>query len=108
MLERRVRDFRLDSRLIKYCQDDLMLLCGTMDELGGEERDVTTCLQDLVSDVKDDKCRALVKQYQQLAAQDIRFNSRLAEACHEDRSKHCANVPAVGWLRRRWSWVVAA
>lgn len=45
MIERRVRDFRLDSRLRRYCQDDIMSLCGMMDEVGGDETDVNICLQ---------------------------------------------------------------
>lgn len=37
-----------------------------------------------------------MKQYQVLAAQDIRFDVPLADACFEDRTKLCANVPPVG------------
>lgn len=45
MIERRVRDFRLDSRLRKYCQQDILSLCGMLDSLGGDETDVNICLQ---------------------------------------------------------------
>jgi hypothetical protein len=41
MIERRVRDFRLDSRLRRYCQNDIVALCG----MGNEEEEVTVCLQ---------------------------------------------------------------
>jgi Golgi apparatus protein 1 len=37
----------------------------------------------------------MVYEYQQLAAQDIRFDVPLADACHEDRQKLCGNVPPV-------------
>ncbi len=41
-----------------------------------------------------------VRQYQQLAAEDIRFNVPLADACHADRQTYCANVPPVSRLAR--------
>jgi Golgi apparatus protein 1 len=50
-----------------------------------------------VSDISDEKCKSLVQQYQRLAAQDIRFNVPLADACFDDRTKFCANVPPVGF-----------
>ena len=34
-------------------------------------------------------------KYQQLAAEDIRFDVPLADACYEDRQKLCATVPPV-------------
>lgn len=52
--------------------------------------------QDYVTEIRNDQCKALVKQYQVLAAQDIRFDVPLADACFEDRTKLCANVPPVG------------
>ena len=45
MIERRVRDFRLDARLRRHCQDDIVALCGMLDSLGGDETDVQICLQ---------------------------------------------------------------
>lgn len=36
-----------------------------------------------------------VRKYVSLAAQDIRFDVPLAEACYEDRQKYCARVPPV-------------
>lgn len=52
-------------------------------------------MQDFRDSIKDDACRAQVHKYQQLAAQDIRFNPSLADACFEDRTTLCANVPPV-------------
>lgn len=40
----------------------------------------------------------MVYEYQKLAAEDIRFDVPLADACHEDRQKLCANVPPVSCL----------
>ena len=45
MIERRVRDFRLDSRLRKYCGGDIATLCSMVDSVGGDEADVNICLQ---------------------------------------------------------------
>lgn len=36
-----------------------------------------------------------VKKYQQLAAEDVRFDVPLADACYEDRNRFCQNVPPV-------------
>jgi hypothetical protein len=45
MLERRVRDFRIDSRLRRNCQQDIMVLCGMFDSVGGDEAEYSICLQ---------------------------------------------------------------
>ncbi|KAI8465216.1 MAG: hypothetical protein J3K34DRAFT_379960 [Monoraphidium minutum] len=93
MIERRVRDFRLDSRLRRNCQQDIVGLCGMLDAIGGDETDINICLQDYVKEIRNDKCKSLVRQFQGLAAQDIRFDVPLADACFDDRTKLCANVP---------------
>ena len=48
-----------------------------------------------MTDIQDDQCRALVKQYQALAAQDVRFDVPLADACYDDRQRLCAHVAPV-------------
>jgi hypothetical protein len=55
------------------------------------------CLQDNLAQglIPDGPCKNMVYEYQQLAAQDIRFDVPLADACHDDRSKLCGNVPPV-------------
>lgn len=45
MLEARVRDFRIDSRLQKLCGKYLMELCGSMDSYDVDETDLNNCLQ---------------------------------------------------------------
>lgn len=40
-------------------------------------------------------CKSMVYEYQKLAAQDIRFDLRLADACVDDRNKFCGNVQPV-------------
>ena len=40
-------------------------------------------------------CKSMVYEYQKLAAQDIRFDVRLAEACMDDRMKLCGSVEPV-------------
>lgn len=59
---------------------------------------VVNCLQDFADDIKSEKCKARVHSYLELAAQDIRFDVPLADACHADRLKLCSSVPPV---RRR-------
>ena len=106
-----------------------------MDEEGSS---VIRCLQDYLTEIKDEKCKeqvwmgtnrwatspfssllfhppesllldahptpiftphtetSQVRKYQELAAEDIRFDVPLADACYEDRQRFCASVPPVG------------
>jgi Golgi apparatus protein 1 len=47
MIERRVRDFRLDSRLRSVCEDDIFTMCAFLGDSESPERDQTVinCLQ---------------------------------------------------------------
>lgn len=54
-----------------------------------------TALQDSVDLIPPGPCRTMVYEYQQLAAQDIRFDVPLADACIDDRRKFCSSVPPV-------------
>lgn len=45
MIEARVRDFRIDSRLRKTCEGPMRELCGGMDGYDGDETDMNICLQ---------------------------------------------------------------
>jgi hypothetical protein len=41
----------------------------------------------------------MIYEYQKLAAQDVRFDVPLADACMDDRMKYCGNVqPVRPWL----------
>eukprot|EP00201_Polytomella_parva_P015143 CAMPEP_0175066598 /NCGR_PEP_ID=MMETSP0052_2-20121109/16604_1 /TAXON_ID=51329 ORGANISM="Polytomella parva, Strain SAG 63-3" /NCGR_SAMPLE_ID=MMETSP0052_2 /ASSEMBLY_ACC=CAM_ASM_000194 /LENGTH=941 /DNA_ID=CAMNT_0016333331 /DNA_START=144 /DNA_END=2969 /DNA_ORIENTATION=- len=105
-LARRAADFRLDSRLQTDCADDIERVCAfysdeSVDGLEGLSTgsgdvetyaSITNCLQDFVDDLSSASCKARVQTYLSLSSQDIRFNSRLADACFEDRRKHCADV----------------
>lgn len=48
-----------------------------------------------MDEIQSGVCKSQVRHYQQLAAEDIRFDIPLADACYEDRQKLCANVPPV-------------
>ncbi|GFH10065.1 uncharacterized protein HaLaN_05313 [Haematococcus lacustris] len=177
MIAHRVRDLKLDNRLRKSCELDIMTTCSApdmhQDEL--DEASVVNCLQDFIHDIQAWPCLRhpwgatgksrggaaagigaawlqgrgadwtaregagvlrsgcqepppcgnsssshssyskplkalnvgsagrwahgigvacrLVLKYQELAAEDIRFNSPLATACSKDRQAYCANVP---------------
>lgn len=56
-------------------------------------------VQDFYEDIQDEDCKKEVHKQLELAAQDIRFNIPLAEACYSDRMELCADVPPVssGW-----------
>ncbi|GAX78146.1 hypothetical protein CEUSTIGMA_g5588.t1 [Chlamydomonas eustigma] len=96
LIERRVRDFKLDFRLRNSCEKDIYETCAFYgDDLGmdGDSSNVIHCLQDYFSELKVEKCKEQVKKYQELAAEDIRFDSSLADACYADRQKFCASIP---------------
>lgn len=76
-----------------FCLQDL-------DDIDTYDSSVINCLQDYSGEIKNAECKSQVKKYLQLAAQDIRFDVPLAEACYEDRQKYCANVPPVGGVGR--------
>lgn len=56
---------------------------------------VMNCLQDFRDEIKSDACKSQVHKYVELAAQDIRFDVPLADACYNDRMTLCAAVPPV-------------
>jgi len=95
MIERRVRDFRLDSRLRTVCETEIYSMCayfGDLDSASGDAS-VVRCLQDFLEEITSPQCRDQVVKYQQLAAEDIRFDVPLADACYEDRVKLCSAIP---------------
>mmetsp|Transcript_34914 Transcript_34914/g.77608 ORF Transcript_34914/g.77608 Transcript_34914/m.77608 type:complete len:994 (-) Transcript_34914:752-3733(-) len=96
MIERRVRDFRLDSKLRTACENEIFNMCayfGDLDDIDTYDSSVINCLQDYSAELKSQECKRQVKKYVVLASQDIRFDVPLAEACYEDRQKYCAAVP---------------
>lgn len=96
MIEERVKDFRLDSRLRETCEDDMYSLCpidGDLDASMIQDTQLVYCLQDFKQEIRNEDCKSLVNKYMELAAQDIRFNAPLAEACYGDRIELCGDVP---------------
>ncbi|KAK9857617.1 hypothetical protein WJX84_000703, partial [Apatococcus fuscideae] len=97
MMEHRATDFRLDSNLRELCSDDIDTLCGldrdSMDETEGWDARVTYCLQDFRSEIAAPKCKDQVHKVIARAAQDIRMDEPLADACFEDRQKLCEDEP---------------
>eukprot|EP00775_Hariotina_reticulata_P012795 gene12795-12923_t len=91
MIQARVQDFRVDTRLRKVCKSALDACAA--DGFDEDEMNLPNCLQDAVMFIPNGPCKERLHEYQALAAQDIRFNVPLAEACSVDRQTHCANVP---------------
>ena len=98
MMERRATDFRLDSTLRETCKQDIDEICGyekdSLDSIAGYDARVIQCLQDYKEDLVVDECKASVKKLTERAAQDIRFDEPLADACYEDRARLCEGVTA--------------
>lgn len=46
----------------------------------------------------------MIYEYQKLAAQDVRFDVPLADACMDDRVKLCGNVQPVSDRGQGWVW----
>eukprot|EP00271_Cylindrocystis_brebissonii_P000507 TRINITY_DN1061_c0_g3_i1.p1 TRINITY_DN1061_c0_g3~~TRINITY_DN1061_c0_g3_i1.p1 ORF type:complete len:958 (-),score=202.65 TRINITY_DN1061_c0_g3_i1:1362-4235(-) len=97
MMERRATDFRLDPTLRKFCKGDIGEICypdaEDVAEVANWDAKVIQCLQDFRDELKDPKCRQQVRQLTKRAAEDIRFDRPLADACHADRTTICKEVP---------------
>ncbi|GJP29711.1 hypothetical protein CLOM_g19337 [Closterium sp. NIES-68] len=98
MMERRATDFRLDFNLQKYCHKDITETCyqdaSDMSGAGGSsDAKVIQCLQDYRDELKDPRCRQQVHLLTKRAAEDIRFDRALVEACKDDWQAHCQAVP---------------
>ncbi|KAG1672451.1 hypothetical protein FOA52_013237 [Chlamydomonas sp. UWO 241] len=98
ILAERVADFRLDTPLRDACETDIQDTCGsTLAEMDQNEKTKTTtlnCLQQYEDELKDTACKAEVHRRTARASRDIRFDELLAEACQDDRAKHCSDVSA--------------
>eukprot|EP00271_Cylindrocystis_brebissonii_P009749 TRINITY_DN2493_c0_g1_i1.p1 TRINITY_DN2493_c0_g1~~TRINITY_DN2493_c0_g1_i1.p1 ORF type:complete len:1041 (-),score=222.27 TRINITY_DN2493_c0_g1_i1:278-3400(-) len=97
MMERRATDFRLDPTLRKFCKADIGETCypdaEDIAEVANWDAKVIQCLQDFRDELKEPKCRQQVRQLTKRAAEDIRFDKPLADACHADRTSICKDVP---------------
>jgi Golgi apparatus protein 1 len=96
MMERRAEDFRLDVHLRELCRQDIDEICGyekdSLDSIAGYDARVIQCLQDYKEDLQVPACKKQVKKLTMRAAEDIRFDEPLADACYEDRSRLCEGV----------------
>eukprot|EP00271_Cylindrocystis_brebissonii_P019065 TRINITY_DN562_c0_g3_i1.p1 TRINITY_DN562_c0_g3~~TRINITY_DN562_c0_g3_i1.p1 ORF type:complete len:1830 (+),score=464.44 TRINITY_DN562_c0_g3_i1:323-5812(+) len=102
MMARRAQDFRLDSNLRKFCKKDIDEICypaaEDSTEIANHDGKVIQCLQDFREELKGPSCRAEVHKLTARAAEDIRFDKPLADACQGDRKTLCADVPDGGGL----------
>lgn len=80
-----------------YCLQKLRLCLAKRQPSCQLSSSLCCCLQDNLAQglIPEGACKNMVYEYQQLAAQDIRFDVPLADACHTDRQKLCGNVPPV-------------
>mmetsp|Transcript_2773 Transcript_2773/g.6900 ORF Transcript_2773/g.6900 Transcript_2773/m.6900 type:complete len:501 (-) Transcript_2773:276-1778(-) len=96
MMERRAEDFRLDVHLRELCRQDIDEICGyekdSLDSIAGYDARVIQCLQDYKEDLQVPACQKQVKKLTERAAEDIRFDKPLADACFEDRTRLCEGV----------------
>lgn len=71
-------------------------VCGyekdSMDSIAGYDGRVIECLQDYKEELSNDQCKASVHKLTERAAQDIRMDRPLADACYEDRKRLCEAV----------------
>ncbi|CAI5474497.1 unnamed protein product [Closterium sp. Yama58-4] len=97
MMERRAVDFRLDASLRKYCHKDIVETCypdaEDISDVANWDSKVMECLQDYKEELKDPRCRQQVHRLTKRAAEDIRFDHPLHDACQPDQEKLCKDVP---------------
>ncbi|CAI5529290.1 unnamed protein product, partial [Closterium sp. Naga37s-1] len=98
MMERRAVDFRLDASLRKYCHKDIVETCypdaEDISDVANWDSKVMECLQDYKEELKDPRCRQQVHRLTKRAAEDIRFDHPLHDACQPDQEKLCKDVPS--------------
>lgn len=96
MMARRATDFRLDAKLREQCRDDIESICGyekdSLDSTAGYDGRVIECLQDYRDELTGESCKTQVHTLTKRAAEDIRFDRPLADACYDDRKRLCENV----------------
>jgi Golgi apparatus protein 1 len=96
MMVRRASDFRLDESLRSACRDDIEEVCGyekdSLDTVAGYDARVIECLQDYRDELTKAECQEAVHKVTARAAEDIRMDRPLADACYEDRKTLCAGV----------------
>lgn len=96
MMARRATDFRLDAKLRDLCKADIEEVCGyekdSLDSIAGYDGRVLECLQDYKDELVTPACKKRVHKLTMRAAQDIRMDRPLSDACFDDRQKLCANI----------------
>ena len=96
MMARRASDFRLDAKLRELCKDDIEEVCGyekdSLDSIAGYDGRVVECLQDYKEELVTPACKDRVHKLTERAAQDIRMDRPLADACYEDRQRLCEGI----------------
>lgn len=96
MMARRATDFRLDAKLRELCKDDIEEVCGyekdSLDSIAGYDGRVIECLQDYKDELVTPACKDRVHILTERAAQDIRMDRPLADACYEDRQRLCEGI----------------
>jgi len=95
-MARRATDFRLDAKLRDLCKSDIEEVCGyekdSLDSIAGYDGRVLECLQDYKDELVTPACKKRVHKLTMRAAQDIRMDRPLSDACYDDRQKLCAGV----------------
>eukprot|EP00798_Chlamydomonas_sp_ICE-L_P015210 gene15210-21287_t len=123
MIERRVRDFRLDSKLRTACEDEIFNICayfGDLDDVDTFDPLIVNCLQDYKQEIKNQKCVQQVKKYGSarvirclgnkrpslsptcratLFDEEVRFSENIdfqfpmKAACKKELDKYCSDIP---------------
>ena len=77
-------------------QADIEEVCGyekdSLDSIAGYDGRVLECLQDYKDELVTPACKKRVHKLTMRAAQDIRMDRPLSDACYDDRQKLCAGV----------------
>lgn len=96
MMARRATDFRLDAKLRDLCKTDIEEVCGyekdSLYSIAGYDGRVLECLQDYKDELVTPACKKRVHKLTMRAAQDIRMDRPLSDACFDDRQKLCTNI----------------
>jgi len=97
MIQARSQNFMLDYDIKTGCKEDIEKLCqyekDIAKDLQTDDASVINCLQDFRDELVTNACKKQVHKTIQRDATDIRFNAPLSNACVDDRTTFCKDVP---------------
>eukprot|EP01024_Parvocaulis_polyphysoides_P049908 TRINITY_DN4859_c0_g2_i4.p1 TRINITY_DN4859_c0_g2~~TRINITY_DN4859_c0_g2_i4.p1 ORF type:complete len:703 (+),score=133.40 TRINITY_DN4859_c0_g2_i4:438-2546(+) len=92
VIQKRMEHLEMDPIIRKTCSIDIGGVCGLEDDDENGEL-IIKCLQDFKDELQPE-CKTYIHQLTAEKFEDVRLDVPLLNACQEDRSTYCADIPA--------------